>query len=180
MYLRQCSCRRFINQVIFQTKIDYSQDWREKHKKTIHANYASSAYYDSYITDIFKIYTEKFETISELNRYSIRLICKLLAIKTGFIASHELGAQGNKGDKVIDICNRIGAKEYLSGPSAKNYIQESTFKNAGIVLEYKDYSGYPEYHQLWGDFNHFVSIIDVILSCGEKAPYYIWGWRDEG
>ena len=68
----------------------------------------------------------------------------------------------------------------MSGPAAKNYIVEDTFDNAGIVLEYKDYSGYPEYHQLWGDFNHFVSIIDVIFNCGEKAPYYIWGWRDEG
>jgi hypothetical protein len=167
-----------IHQKIFQTKIDYSQDWREKHKKTIHANYASSAYYDSYITDIFKMYTEKFETISELNISAIKKISDLLGIKTVFVSSKDLNTSGRKDDKLIEICKKIGADHYISGPAAKNYIVEETFDNAGTVLEYKDYSGYPEYKQLWEDFNHYVSVIDLIFNCGEKAPHYIWGWRD--
>lgn len=167
-----------IHQKIFQVKIDNSKKWIEKHKKTIHANYAASEHYDSYKEDILKIHNKKFETISELNIYAIKLICRLLDIETKILTSQELGAQGKKDDKVIDICHSIGADHYISGPAAKDYIVKEKFEKAGIVLEYKDYSGYPEYKQLWGDFNHYVSVIDLIFNCGEKAPCYIWGWRD--
>lgn len=163
---------------IFQTKIDNSKKWTEKHKKSIHANYASSSYYDTYKDDILGIYDKKFETISELNIYIIKLICKLLDLNIKFFNSNDLAVPGIKNDRIIGICNKIGAEAYLSGPAAKSYIDESKFKDAGIFLEYKDYLGYPEYPQLWGPFDHFVSIIDVLFNCGEESSYYIWGWRD--
>ncbi len=166
------------NQMIYETKIDYSPDWREKHKKTIHHSHASCKYYDCYKEDILDIYTNKYETISELNISAIKKISDLLGIETDFVNSKNLNTSGKKDDKLIEICKRIGADYYLSGPSAKGYIVEEKFEKAGIVLEYKDYSGYPEYKQLRGKFNHYVSVIDLIFNCGEKASYYIWGWRD--
>jgi hypothetical protein len=79
---------------------------------------------------------------------------------------------------LIKICQAIGADIYLSGPAAKNYIENDKFSAAKIELCYKDYSGYPQYQQLWGEFEHTVSIIDVIFNCGENAPEYIWKWRE--
>jgi len=143
----------------------------------INANYAASEYYDSYKGDIHEIYNKKFETVSELNIYAIKKICKILDINTKLMNSITLDTCGTKDDKVIEVCSQIGADAYLSGPAAKDYIINEKFKQAGIMLEYKNYSGYPEYPQLWSDFDHFVSVLDVIFNCGEKAPYYIWGWR---
>jgi len=162
-----------IHKKIFETKIDYSQNWAKKHRKMIHANYAASEYYDTYNEKIFEIYNQKCETISELNIYAIKKISKILDINTEFINSTILDTCGIKDDKVIEICKQIGADEYLSGPSAENYIVNEKFEKAGITLDYKNYSGYLEYPQLWGDFNHFVSIIDVIFNCGGTAPYYM-------
>lgn len=167
-----------LDKCIFQTKIDNSKKWEEKHKKAIHANYASSCYYDTYKDNIIKIYNKRFDSISELNIHAIKLICKILDINVKYFNSNDLNITGNKDDKIIKICNKIGAEAYLSGPAAKSYIDENKFEDAGIQLEYKDYLGYPEYSQIWGDFDHFVSIIDVIFNCGEESPYYIWGWRD--
>ena len=164
--------------MIYETKIDYSQDWREKHKKTIHHSHASCEYYDNYKEDILGIYAQKYETISELNIAAIKKISALLGIETDFVNSKDLNTSGKKDDKLIEICQKIGADSYLSGPAAKNYIAKEKFERAGIALEYKDYSGYPEYKQLWGEFNHFVSVIDLIFNCGEEAPDYIRGWRD--
>ena len=170
---------RGTDQMIYETKIDYSQDWREKHKKTIHHSHASSEYYDNYKEDILGIYTKKYETISELNIAAIKKISALLGIiETDFVNSKDLNTSGTKDDKLIEICQKVGANHYLSGPAAKDYIVKDKFEKAGIALEYKDYSGYPEYKQLWGEFNHFVSVIDLIFNCGEEASNYIWGWRD--
>jgi hypothetical protein len=168
-----------VNQKICEAKISYSQNWMKKHKSMMKANYNVSEYYDTYKDDIFEIYDQKFETISELNIYSIKKICKILGVTTKFMNSTTLNSHGTKDDKIIDICNKIGADVYLSGPAAKSYIVNEKFKKAGIILEYKDYSGYPEHSQLWGEFDHFVSIIDIIFNCGDKAPYYIWDWRND-
>ena len=168
---------RGTNQMVYETKIDHSQDWREKHKRTIHHSHASCDYYDNYKEDISGIYTKKYETISELNIAAIKKISALLGIETSFVNSKDLNTSGKKDDKLIEICQKIGADNYLSGPAAKDYIVKDKFEKAGIILEYKNYSEYPEYKQLWGDFNHFVSVIDLIFNCGEKAAHYIWGHR---
>jgi len=169
-----------IDQLIFEARIDYSQNWREKHKATIHHSYASAPYYESYKKEIFDIFFQKFDTLSELNIFSIKKIAKILGIETKFINSKDLHTDGTKDDKLIEICQKIGATNYLSGPAAKNYIVNDKFSTAKIELCYKDYIGYPDYQQLWGNFESTVSIIDIIFNCGEKSPYYIWGWRNEG
>jgi hypothetical protein len=168
-----------INQKIYEAKIDYSQNWIEKHKNMIHHSYARADYYPTYKNEIMEIFNHKFETISDLNIFAINLIGKVLEIPTKFYNSKDLGMLGNKDDKLIAICKKINADIYLSGPAAKDYIQNEKFEREGINLEYKDYHGYPEYTQLWGeDFTHFVSVIDLLFNCGEKSPFYIWGWRD--
>jgi hypothetical protein len=168
-----------INQRIYDVKIDYSQDWREKHKQTIHHSYASAPYYNTYKSEIFDIYSKKFETLSELNIFSIQRISKILGIETKFLNSKEMRTDGTKDDKLLSVCQIIGADSYLTGPSAKNYIKNDKFLKAKIELNFKDYSGYPEYSQLWGTFDHGVSVIDLIFNCGERSSYYIWDWKNE-
>ncbi len=167
-----------ICQNICEAKIDYVQKWAEKHMRTIHHSYAACDYYKSYRDDIFSIFNKKYETISDLNILIIKRISSLLGIETEILDSRDIGSVGRKDDKLIDICERIGADTYLSGPAAKDYIVQEKFDSAGIKLEYKDYVGYPEYRQPWGLFDPFVSVIDLIFCCGERAPDYIWGWRN--
>ena len=78
-----------------------------------------------------------------------------------------------KTERLVDLCRQAGATEYISGPSAKDYIDEGLFRQEGITLRYMDYSGYPEYTQLFGPFEHGVSIIDLIFNEGAHAPDYL-------
>jgi hypothetical protein len=74
---------------------------------------------------------------------------------------------------LVDLCEQAEATEYVSGPAAKAYIDEKLFFDAGIKLSYMDYSGYPEYEQLFPSFEHSVSIIDLILNTGPNALSYM-------
>ena len=117
--------------------------------------------------------------LSTLNQFIIKKIAtELLGIQTEFKNSQEYGAQGKKQDRLLDLLHQVGAEKYLSGPAARDYIDESTFQDAGIELIYKDYSGYPEHPQFHPPFEHGVSILDLIFHVGPEAPYYVWGWRD--
>ena len=66
-----------------------------------------------------------------------------------------------------------GGDEYLSGPAAQDYIVESLFDEAGIKLTWMDYSGYPAYPQLFGEFEHGVTILDLLFNVGPDAPRYM-------
>lgn len=173
-----------IHQRICDAKIDYSQDlrkkhnWREEHARIIRESYETAPFFESYEKEIFKGYAQRFDTISELNTYFIKRISRLLNIETRFIFSMDLNPQGSKEDKVIDICHKIGADTYISGPAGKNYANDNKFKSENIELLYMDYSGYPPYQQLWGEFEHAVSIIDLLFNCGDKSSEYIWKWRE--
>ena len=72
----------------------------------------------------------------------------------------------------MNLLARLGATSYLSGPTAKGYIETSRFRDAGVSLEYKTYD-YPPYPQLWGPFEGAVTILDLIANCGRHAKDYL-------
>jgi hypothetical protein len=82
-------------------------------------------------------------------------------------------AGGRKTERLLDIAKAAGATEYVSGPSARSYFDESLFADAGIAVSWMSYDGYPEYRQLHGGFEHAVSVLDVIFNTGPDAARYL-------
>lgn len=149
-------------------------NWQKKHYRSIFMSYAKAPYFKDYQWLLKKIYLEQiWENLSEFNIYVTKLLCKVLNIKTKFINSIDLDINGLKDDKIIRICDKLCVDLYLSGPSAKNYIIQEKFLDSGIQLEYMNYN-YPEYKQLYGEFNHYVTVLDVIFNCGSDADKYIF------
>ena len=73
----------------------------------------------------------------------------------------------------MDLVNKAGGSKYLSGPSAQDYIEPELFERAGITLQYVDYSGYDEYPQLYGTFDHAVTVLDLLFNVGPDATRYL-------
>jgi len=84
---------------------------------------------------------------------------------------------GEKSEKLLSICKQCNATTYLSGPAAKNYLDESLFLEEGINVEWMDYSEYPEYNQLYPPFVHEVSIIDLIFNEGHNAKNFMKSFK---
>jgi hypothetical protein len=80
---------------------------------------------------------------------------------------------GGKTERLVGICKQAGATTYLSGPSARGYIDPAPFRDAGVELVYFEYDGYPEYPQLFPPFEHRVSVLDLIFNAGPDAPRYM-------
>ena len=98
----------------------------------------------------------------------------MLGIKhTKFMRSSEIpNITGQKTDRLIQILGHVGARHYVSGPSARDYIEPEKFDRAGITLEYIEYD-YPEYPQLHPPYDPFVTILDLLFMVGEDALSYI-------
>jgi hypothetical protein len=157
---------------ILESCILYDRDWARKHVGTVTSAYARAPFFKRYAQGYFDLLHSKFETISQLNVALIRWAMDILEIKTPILFSTDFNPTGVRTDRILDIVAKIGAKQYLVGPSAQSYIEVDKFKAAGIDLEFKTYS-YPEYPQLHGKFDPRISIIDLIFNCGPTSANYI-------
>jgi hypothetical protein len=97
----------------------------------------------------------------------------MLGISTPLTWSMDYRLAPGKTERLVDLCRQVGANVYLSGPTAQQYLREELFREAGLKLLYMDYSGYPEYPQLFPPFRHEVSIIDLIFNTGPNASQYL-------
>jgi hypothetical protein len=115
------------------------------------------------------------ESLSEVNERLTRSLCALLGIGTTITRSEAYGVRcENPTERVVRLCTAVGATSYLSGPSARAYIETGRFGEAGIALQFFDYSGYPEYPQPHGSFEHAVSILDAIAGLGPAVRGSLW------
>lgn len=167
------SVKDLYHQTINQTLVS-SPVWAKKHWGTFQANYARAPH--------FQRYAERFETLyltlnerhlSRINEIFIREISEILGIETTIRRCESLGMVDGKNERLIDLCDKVGADIYLSGPAARSYLDESLFAEAGIRVEWLDYSGYREYEQLQDGFEHGVTILDLLFNTGPNAPLYM-------
>ncbi len=160
------------SQLISETQIDESQDWRRKHLNTFKLNYAKTPYFDAAYELFERCIAVRDVTISELNIIATAEICAYLDIATNTMRASQLNAQGLKTERIIDIMQRVGGTTYLSGPSAQSYLDKSALAAADISLEIKEYN-YAPYPQQWGAFAGGVSVIDLIANCGCSSMQYL-------
>lgn len=160
------------DQKIKDTAIDGS-DWSLAHWKALAQNYRRAPYFDEVAAWLEPLYLERYSHISQLNRRFIEAICHYLRIKTVISNSWDYALIDGKTERLTDLCKQAGGTEYISGPSAKDYVEERIFTDMGITLTWFDYAGYPEYTQLWGEFTHGVTILDLLFNCGENAHKYM-------
>ena len=160
-------------QAIKDMEID-GEDWAKQHWRALELNYKRAPFFQWLADELAPYYLSRTWThLSELNVALIRLICGLLGITTPLRFSGEFALEGEKTARLVSICRQTGATHYLSGPAAQDYIQPHLFEDQNIVLEWFDYSGYPEYPQLWGPFDHYLSILDLLFNCGPEALRYM-------
>ncbi len=148
--------------------------WNMKHWETIRRNYARAKCFKEYGTLIEKLYSSVCSNmLSEVNFDFLSGLCEILGIDTPLTRSRDYGVSEGKTSRLVDLCKKAGADCYLSGPSASDYLDESEFSDAGIAVEWMNYDGYKEYSQLYGEFIHGVSVIDLILNEGRHASDFM-------
>jgi hypothetical protein len=152
-----------------------ARPFAHKHWRSIAQSYARAPFFKKYSEQLeacFKL-AGSLENLSAVNVLFIKALCEELGIRTEIIWSRDLKARGTPTERLVNICREIGANIYLSGPSAKAYIDEAEFTKSSIGLQWMDYSRYPRYSQLHGPFAHGVTVLDLILNEGPDARTFL-------
>ena len=161
------------HQTIKETELD-NKEWTKKHWGALLQNYKKAPHYKEIIELLEPIYLQaNYTHLSELNRSLIENICHYLNITTKITSSTDYQLIEGQTERLVDLCVQAGAREYISGPAAKDYVDSHLFDERNIKLTWFDYSGYKEYPQLWGGFVHGVTILDLLFNCGKKSHLYM-------
>ncbi|MBR8131380.1 WbqC family protein [Burkholderia ambifaria] len=161
------------HQSIRETEID-GTDWAEQHWTRLRQNYARAPHFARYAPELEALYLHgRHDTLSALNLAMLTWINRQLGIATRMSSSSDYTLEGDRTDKLLNLCLQAGATEYLSGPAARDYLDESRFAAAQVAVRWFDYPAYPPYAQLWGEFVHGVTVLDVLFHCGPDAHRHV-------
>ncbi|MCK4984931.1 MAG: WbqC family protein, partial [Desulfobacterales bacterium] len=104
-----------------------------------------------------------------LNLTIIRYMLRQLKIDTEIKLLSEFGIQTAGSQGLVEICKCLGASTYLVQHAAGKYLDGALFEQKDIELKFfkRRACVYP---QLWGRFVPDLSIFDLLLNCGPRAP----------
>jgi hypothetical protein len=168
------------HQRIDETRIaDHS--WADQHWKTLVHAYRRAPHFEEIAVLLEPLYDAHRQTefLSAVNTGFIAAICSRLGIGTRLSQSTAYPTRGERSERLLDICLAAGADEYVSGPGARDYLDVRLFEAAGVRVSWADYSGYREYAQLTGAFEHRVSVVDLLFNTGPSAREYLKAPRTE-
>ncbi|MGB1286655.1 MAG: WbqC family protein [Aggregatilineales bacterium] len=164
---------KYGQQAIHETEIKGTQ-WRKEHWKSIKFNYARSPYFEQYAERFKGLYLDsEEENLSQVNYVFLKTVCDILEIDTKISWSMDYGVIEGKTERLIDLCHKANGDTYLSGPAARDYMDEDAFADADIQVQYMNYDDYREYEQLFPPFVQGVSVLDLLFNTGDNARDYM-------
>ncbi|MDB5378540.1 MAG: hypothetical protein JWR00_2986 [Rubritepida sp.] len=166
------------DQAVDETRI--SAPWAEGHLRSLALAYARAPHAAEVLPWLeaqLRAVAEE-PLLSRVNEALIRGCCERLGIGVPITRDGELLPRDalpglDPSERLAALTEAAGGTRYVSGPAAKAYLDPEPFARRGIEVAWMDYSGYPDYPQLWGEFEPAVSVVDLMLNTGADAPRYL-------
>jgi hypothetical protein len=151
-----------------------AKPWAEQHWSILRTAYASAPFFhteSAAVHDLFQaLAAEPF--LTKVNEGFLRWLCQRLGLATTIVRDRNFSFSGDRNARLIDLCKTLGADTYLSGPSARDYLDMESFQRAGIAVEWMVYGPYLPYTQPSGTFLHEVSVLDALFCLGPDAARF--------
>jgi len=155
-------------QLIKEVMVDNSKDWRHEHWKSIKRCYNRAPFFQEYYDVFEELYSQKWERLAELNIHVVKFLMSFLKIETPCFLESKFDIDATSTERIIQLCKHLKADVYLSGVGGKAYMDEERFKEEGITLRYQEFK-HPEYYQLYGNFEPYMSVIDLLFNHGNHS-----------
>ena len=162
---------QLINEVMVNNRVR----WQHKQRQAILSNYKKTPYYDQMKEFFEDIFSSSWQFISQLNIEVVKKLVKLLGIETPLYVASEIGEFPQDPDeRLIAITKHFGADTYLAGMGGREYMDLDIYDKSGIKVIFQDFK-HPVYTQLFGGFEAFMSVIDLIFNHGDKSLMIVRG-----
>lgn len=155
-------------QSIKDTRIDPSPVWKSKHLAALRHNYARAPFFDHYFNELSAVYGREHAFLAELCYDLNDYLLRALGIEVELRRASEIRVEGKKAERILSLCQAMGADQYLTGDLARDYLDAGAFERAGIELAYQNYV-HPEYRQQYSGFVSHLSVLDLLFNVGPRS-----------
>ena len=129
-----------VKQTFMETTVS-RHDWATSHFKTLQHCFARTTGWRKWREEIKLLYGRAAEMtyLYEINRLFLNWTVSALGLRTPLVYLDSYPPGDDPNMRLISILQHFGATHYLSGPSAKSYIERQRFQEARIELCYVNY-----------------------------------------
>ena len=169
--LKEASQNKLINEIFISTDIN----WQRKMIRTIELAYKKAPFFLEVFSEFKKILESKNETISQLNANLIIAVCQYLSIDTSIQLSSSIYENKNLNgqERILDICLKEGAKQYINPIGGVDLYDSNYFDKAGVKINFIK-SNTITYTQHSDEFTPWLSILDVLMfNSKEKVSLFL-------
>jgi hypothetical protein len=161
---------------ILDVEIDTRTPWARKHVASIRQAYAAAPFLGRYMPALEELLHRGWERLVDLDIAVVALMADWLGLERRIERSSALDIGGERTERLLRICQRLGASRYLSGDAARDYLDVALFERHGIAVEWQQFV-HPVYPQLHGEFVSYLSAVDLLLNCGDDAALVLWNQK---
>ncbi len=155
------------------------ENWRDKIFAQLKHYEKHAPYYEDTIELLNKSFDIETDSITTLNRHSLRVVCDYLSIETPIeVFSHEnwqIDVVNDSDEWALNITQAMGGSRYINPPGGREFFNPEKYRAAGIDLGFLSIH-LNEYNQRRSVFQPGLSIIDV---CMFNSPERIREYLDD-
>jgi hypothetical protein len=157
-----------INEVVIRD----TEFWRS-HLRAIELNYRRTPFFNCYFEELSSRITTRRSSCALMVDLDIHLIdwfMDILGIRSSVLLSSHLEQPGKRMGLLANICNSLGAKQYVSPLGSAAYLLQEidVLLDQGVDVVFQHYE-HPQYRQLFPPFCPYASILDLIFNEGDRA-----------
>ncbi len=143
-----------------------------RHWLTLCHAYGRSRWFAHYASVLEPIFRSAPARLLDLNLPLLEALRQCLDIATPTVTASTLGVTSTGTQRLLDLCRKVGASVYLSGPGGRAYLNQGLMERAGVEVRWQQYR-VPPYPQLHGPFLPGLSTVDALLCCGPDARRHL-------
>lgn len=154
--------------LIKDVRIEAGHPWARKQIGTIRQHYRTAPFADRYLPELESMLHRRWEWLVDLDLALIEWMAGAFGIRRDTHLASELNVGGGKSERLVNICRHFGATHYLSGASAREYLDPTVFEAAKIEVVWQDFQ-HPVYPQRYEGFVPYLSALDLLLNVGDES-----------
>lgn len=159
---------RFGKLAINALQVSDQTPWAQKHLRSIRNCYNKAPYFSNFFPSIERSLAWGVSGFFPMIDGVTKLLCKKLGIQTQILYSSELNPKHSKSSLVLELCRKVDATTYISGPFGREYLDAELFAANSIDVLYHDYV-HPKYRQLYAGFESHMSVVDLMFNHGPAS-----------
>jgi hypothetical protein len=154
-----------------RVEIAPAEAWNARHWRAVQSSYGRAPYFREHAEALESIYARAWRRLDPLNWELLCYLRSALGIETPMVRSSELGPTGESTDRLVRICQAVGADRYYSGDYAAGaYLDQAVMLASGIEVVLQDWRC-PQYRQRFPEVGFIpdLSVLDLLLNEGPRS-----------